>query len=252
MRLVAVESCSVLFVAEAARASAPPTISTDLLGDLGLAGLVGLPGQVADELVRRCRSPPSSRAGGRPTPTPRTSSSAENMPRADVLAAAARRAASRRRARTRTAAAARRARRGRRTRPPAAPSAAPAASCVIMDSNWVETRWISSTPGRRRRSGRPSPRGTRRSMRVGRVSALTYCGLLGEAGPRLLHLATPERVVVHALAPDHVEHRLLALGAQQRQQLLGLLEHVGVVAAAQATVAGDDAGRRPASGSPAR
>ena len=44
----------------------------DFLGDLGLPGLVGLQGQVSDQVVRRCRSPPSSRAGGRPTPRPPT------------------------------------------------------------------------------------------------------------------------------------------------------------------------------------
>src|SRR3712207_7109623 len=65
-------------------------------------------------------------------------------------------------------------------------------------------------------------------------------GLLGEAGERRRHLAVAEGVVRLPLAADDVEHRLLALLAEQREQLLRPAQHVHVVGTGEPAVGGDD------------
>ena len=76
----------------------------------------------------------------------------------------------------------------------------------------------------------------RRDEGVGDLAGVLVGGPLGEAGPRLGHLALAEAVVAQRLPPDGVDHRLLALFPQQREELLGLPQHVGVVGAAQPAV----------------
>src|SRR5690606_35244624 len=71
---------------------------------------------------------------------------------------------------------------------------------------------------------------------LGRVGVL---GVVAEPGPAPLELALPEPVVRLALAADDVQHRFLALFAQQCLQLLSGADHVGVVATAETAVAGD-------------
>ena len=72
--------------------------------------------------------------------------------------------------------------------------------------------------------------------RVGDLARLLVGRPLGEAGPRLRHLTLTEAVVAQRLPADGVDHRLLALFAQQREELLGLTQHVGVVGTAEPAV----------------
>ncbi|SKW59109.1 Uncharacterised protein [Mycobacteroides abscessus subsp. massiliense] len=67
---------------------------------------------------------------------------------------------------------------------------------------------------------------------------LSMCvlGSLGEPRPRLGDRAAPELVEVQCLTANHVDHRSLALLAQQREELLGDAEHVRVVATAEPAV----------------
>ena len=69
--------------------------------------------------------------------------------------------------------------------------------------------------------------------------------LVGEAGPRLRDLALAEAVVRHALAADDVRDDLLALAAQPLGELLRRLDRVGGVGAGQTAVAGDEQHRGP-------
>src|SRR3954454_15881821 len=70
--------------------------------------------------------------------------------------------------------------------------------------------------------------------------------LFGEAGERLLERPVAEGVVGLHLAPDDVEHRRLALLPEQREQFLGAAQHVDVVRAGEPAVGGDHQDRRPA------
>ncbi|MFW3114249.1 5'-3' exonuclease [Mycobacterium haemophilum DSM 44634] len=63
-------------------------------------------------------------------------------------------------------------------------------------------------------------------------------GLLREASPRLSDVPVAESVVIQRFTADHVQYRRFAFRPQQRKQLLGAAEDVGVVRATQSTVGG--------------
>ena len=79
----------------------------------------------------------------------------------------------------------------------------------------------------------------RRHQGVGDLAGLVVGGPLRETAPGLGHLALAEVVVAQRLPANGVEHGILALVTQQREELLGLPKHVGVVCAAQPAVRGN-------------
>src|SRR5690606_13135509 len=82
-------------------------------------------------------------------------------------------------------------------------------------------------------------------QRLACLAGVHVLRLVGEPAPASGHVAVAEAVVVQALAADDEQHRLLALLTQQRQQLLGGAQHVGVVPTAEALVTGDHQHGRP-------
>src|SRR4051794_1538940 len=86
----------------------------------------------------------------------------------------------------------------------------------------------------------------RRHHRLRRAARVGELRLLGEPGPRTSELHTPEPVIRDALAADDIAVDLPARTAEPVGKLVGSLDRVGVVAAGQAAVAGDDEDPGPA------
>src|ERR1700712_2234069 len=80
----------------------------------------------------------------------------------------------------------------------------------------------------------------RRQQRLAGAHRILVDRLLREAGPGLRDGPLSEPEVADTLPTDDVRHGFLALGTEQRTELLRRLEHVRVVAAAQPSVGGDD------------